>query len=103
MRIQLSILLTCLLHLPFDGLQAGFNTLETRDLRLIYYGELQSYLVPYIARCFENALIFHRQLFDYTPSEKVTLLVHDFFDYGNAGAGTVPHNRISLGIAPLSY
>jgi hypothetical protein len=42
-------------------------------------------------------------LFEYTPSEKVTVLLQDFWDYGNAGASAVPNNFVSIGIAPLSY
>ncbi len=31
------------------------------------------------------------------------VLLHDMSDYGNAGAGTVPQNSISIAIAPVSY
>ncbi len=82
---------------------AQFNTLETPHLRLIYYGKLQSYIVPHVARSFENAFEFYQQHFHYRPSEKVTVLLHDFYDYGNAGAGVVPKNHITLGIAPSNY
>lgn len=82
---------------------AQFYTLETENLRLIYYGQSHAYLVKHIARSFENALSFHRALFDYVPGDKVTVLLHDFSDYGNAGAGVTPENHITLAIAPLSY
>jgi hypothetical protein len=83
--------------------RAQFNFVETENLRLVYYGKAHSFLVSHTARCFENSLRFHRNLFDYTPSEKITVLLHDLSDFGNGGAGTSPRNRISLGIAPLSY
>jgi len=40
---------------PSD-LVAQFQTLETRDLRLVYTSPLQSYLVPQVVRSFENSL-----------------------------------------------
>ncbi|MFQ5602078.1 MAG: YncE family protein [bacterium] len=46
---------------------------------------------------------FHRELFDYTPSEKITVMLHDFNDFGNAGADAVPRNNIVVGIAPYRY
>jgi hypothetical protein len=86
-----------------SSLHAQFNKLETDNLRLIYFGKTQSYLINHVARCSENAIKFHRDLFDYTPSEKITILLHDFSDFGNAGAGVVPKNHVSLGIAPVNY
>lgn len=76
---------------------------ETERLRLIYYGKAFSYLVPHVVSCYENALSYHQKFFDYTPSDKVTLFMHDFSDYNNAGASTAPWNKISLAIAPASY
>ncbi len=81
---------------------AQLKSLETDDLQLVYFGS-ESYLVPHVARCFENALAAHKKLFDYTPSEKVTVLLHDFGDSGNAAASAVPNDRILVTIAPFSY
>lgn len=80
-----------------------FNVLETQHVRLIYFGELQSFLVPYVAQCTENSLRFHRQFWDYHPSEKTTIFLHDLYDYGNAGASTAPKNKISIAAAPINY
>jgi hypothetical protein len=76
---------------------------ETERLRLVYYGKAFAYVVPYVARCYENALSYHTEFFDYKPTDKVTLFLHDFSDYNNAGASTAPFNKISLAIAPASY
>jgi hypothetical protein len=73
---------------------------ETRDLRLVYTSPLQSYLVPQVARSFENALQFDRRLFDYTPPGKINVLMHDLWHYGNAGARAMPDNQIEVAIAP---
>ncbi len=78
------------------------ESLETEDFNVVYFGS-EAFLAPHTARCFENALRFDRKLFDYTPSEKVTLFLHDFGDSGNAGASAVPNNHINITIAPFSY
>lgn len=97
-------LCTCIILLLFiSSLHAQFYSIETKNLRLIYYGKTHSYLINHVARCSENSIKFHRDFFNYTPSEKITVLLHDFNDFGNAGAGVVPKNHISLGIAPISY
>jgi hypothetical protein len=102
MRIRSLAVFTVLLATPFL-LHAQFYSLETKDLRLIYYSKAHEYVVPHLARCFENALAFHSKLFDYTPSEKVTLILQDFGDYATGGANTVPYNLVGIGIAPFNY
>jgi len=84
-------------------LNAQFQELQTRDMRLVYTSPLQSYLVPQVARSFENSLQFHRHLFDYTPSGKINVLMHDLWHYGNAGARPVPENHITVGIEPYAH
>jgi hypothetical protein len=76
---------------------------ETEHVRVVYYDPAHEYLVPYLIRCFENALKFDNKLFHFTPSQKVTILLEDFGDYGHGGAGTVPMNFISVGLEPLNY
>src|SRR5262249_21392878 len=83
--------------------RAQMTALETDDLRLIYLNPTQSYLAPHVARCFENSQGFHRKLFQYKPSEKVTVLLNDFSDFGNAGARAVPRDFVTVDIAPLSF
>ncbi len=96
-------LLACVRMLSPAGLAAQFQTFETRDLRLVYTSPLQSYLVPQVARAFENSLRFHRRLFDWTPRGKIDVLMHDLWHYGNAGASPVPENHITVGIAPYAH
>ncbi len=81
---------------------AQLRTLRTDELDLVHYGTLR-YLVPHVARCFENALDFHRQTFGWTPSEPVAILLHDFYDHGNAAASSVPSNYVLAAAAPFSY
>lgn len=100
---KLFAILQIMLFLSSSVLYAQLNSLQTKNLRLIYYTKAHEYIVPHLARCFENALNFHSNLFNYTPSEKVTVLLQDFGDYGNAGAKPLPNNLIHVGIAPFSY
>lgn len=100
---RFSILIVAIL-LIFPALcHAQLKSLRTPNLRAVYYEQGASYLVPYLARCFENSLQFHRDLFDYTPSEEVTVFMQDFRDIGYGGAETIPWNSIEIGIEPFNY
>lgn len=79
-----------------------FTSLETQDLRLLYLDPFQTFLVPHVGRCFENSIAFDRRVLGYTPSQKVTVLLNDFSDTGNASAGAVPRNTLSVEISPIS-
>jgi hypothetical protein len=86
-----------------SALAAQFQLVETGDMRLVFTSPLQSYLVPQVARSFENSLQFHRRLFDYTPSGPINVLMHDLWHYGNAGASPIPENHITIGIEPYAH
>jgi hypothetical protein len=89
---------------PLGGpVAAQLAVLETQDLRLIYFAPAQTYLAPHVGRCFENALRSQRSLFDFRPAEKVTVLLDDFADFGNASAGVTPTDNLSVQIAPLNF
>jgi hypothetical protein len=82
---------------------AQFNVIETPSQRLVSYGDATSYMVKYVGSCVENALGFQKRLYTYTPSEKVTVIIHDLNDYGNAGASTIPRNFVMLAIGPSNF
>lgn len=82
---------------------AQLATLESRDLRLVYITPSEDYLAPFAVQAFRDAHAFLSTLFKYQPDEKITVLLADFSDYGNAGAGSVPHNGLRIQIAPLSF
>ncbi|MBX2954622.1 MAG: hypothetical protein KF846_00605 [Cyclobacteriaceae bacterium] len=82
---------------------AQLNMIETKDMRLVSYDFGHKYVLPHAGRCFHSALDFHRKLFDYEPTEKITVLIQDFGDFGNGGATAVPRNAISMGLSPFSY
>jgi hypothetical protein len=81
----------------------GLNLLETEHQRLLYIDPATTYLAPYAARTFENSLIGQKKIFGYESSEKVTVLLLDFTDYGNAGASPVPRNTVIVDVAPKSF
>jgi hypothetical protein len=89
-------------HVPPDASGIDLSTLETKNLSLLYFDPAQTYLTPYIGRAFENALVFHKKIFDWQPWDRTTLLLKDFGDYGNAAARSSPNNAVLLDVAPLS-
>jgi len=46
---------------------------------------------------------FQRRLFDFKPVEKVTVLLKDLSDEGNASASSIPKNFLSIEIAPIVF
>jgi hypothetical protein len=81
---------------------AQLKSLETENSDLVYF-PIEGYLAPHVARCFENAVRFDRKLFDWTPSEKVTIFLNDFGDGGNAAATAIPVDRIVVTIEPFDH
>ena len=96
------ITLLTLIFLPLSS-RAQLYSLETDNLCLVYYSKGHEYVVPHLARCYENALRLHQHIFDYQPAEKTTVLLEDFGDFGNAGAISIPSNYIKVSISPFSY
>jgi hypothetical protein len=81
----------------------GLSEIETEDLRLLYRDPSQAYLVAHAGRCFENSMRFQRWLFGYVPSQKVTVLLNDFSDSGNASTAGTPRNLMLLETAPINF
>ncbi|NNK89810.1 MAG: hypothetical protein HKO89_04315 [Saprospiraceae bacterium] len=88
---------------PLGTLHSQLDMIETEEMSLVTYDFGHNYILSHAGRCFHSALQFHKELFDYEPSEKISLLIQDFGDYGNAGATAVPQNAISMGLSPFSY
>jgi len=84
------------------SLPAQFKKLETDSLRLIYF-PAESFLTSHTISSFVSAFRMHQKLFDWQPSQKISMLLHDFGDVANASAGAVPQNTVIAGIAPSSY
>ena len=88
---------------PVPSRAQGLSEIETEDLRILYRDPSQAYLAPYAARCFENSMRFQRGLFDYVPSQRVTVLLNDFSDAGNASTTGTPHNLMMLETSPINF
>src|SRR5437762_1586225 len=84
-------------------LGAQLRAVETPEVRLVYIDPTESFLVPHAARTFLNSLKFQRRLFTFEPSNRITVLLLDFQDSGNAGATVVPYNAVTVQISPLSF
>ena len=85
---------------------AGAQTLqsvETDDLRLLYFDPTETYLVPRVIQTFHDSLDRQKSILGYTPAEKTTVLLLDFSDYGNGGAMSVPSNTVIVDIAPIAF
>jgi len=83
--------------------RAEFRILETPHLRLVYYSPAQRFIASYTAQCFENSFRFHSSTFGWTPSERVTVLLDDSADYGNAAAWASPKNGMLIHLAPANF
>ncbi len=77
--------------------------IETDTLRLVYFEGSESYLAPHVVRAFLNSMASQKKLLGFDPWEKVTVLLADFSDAGNAGAGVVPVDNLTVQISPLSF
>ncbi|TFG40904.1 MAG: hypothetical protein E4H42_03270 [Chromatiales bacterium] len=77
------------------------RSVETDKLRLLYFDPTETYLVPRVIQTFHNSADRQASILGYSPVEKITVLLTDFSDYGNAGATSVPTNSVVVDIAPL--
>ena len=71
------------------------QSLETKDLRVLYTPD-NAYLVPHVARSFENSLQFQERIFHWKPWDRTTVVLTDFSDYGNGGTSVAPFNEVTL-------
>jgi len=105
--VRLAKSLCPLLCLPLiaagaDSGPLGISSVDTADLRLLYADPSLSFLVPHTARTFSNALDWQRRIFGWTPSERTTVWLRDFSDYGNAGVSPAPNTLLRIDVAPAA-
>ena len=84
-----------------DESPVNITAVETPDLRLYYYNYLAD-IAPLAIRTFTNAREWQRRMFGWMPSERTTVILQDFADYGNAHAFAAPRGTLILDVAPLS-
>ncbi|HEY0106217.1 MAG TPA: hypothetical protein VGB91_09045 [Rhizomicrobium sp.] len=79
----------------------GLSELNTKDVEILYYDPIQTYLTPYVGRAYENSFAFQRKIFDWKPWDRPALVLRDLDDYGNATVHETPSNVIILDVAPF--
>lgn len=80
----------------------GMWQADTREARFIYFDQL-GFLAPHAVQTFKNSYNWQRARFGWTPSERVTVLLMDSSDYGNASASGSPHSRVIFQVSPPSH
>ena len=98
----LCLLLGLLCNAAFaDESPVNITAVETPELRLYYYNYLAD-IAPLAIRTFTNAREWQRRMFGWMPSERTTVVLQDFADYGNAHTFAAPRGTLILDVAPLS-
>ncbi len=82
---------------------AQLARVDAGQITVIYFDFTESYLVPHIVESGFASLDFQHKIFGFDPKERVYVLLADFSDGADAGAGVTPRNRLSIQIAPLAY
>ena len=104
--MRLAKSLCSLLCLPFlavaDPGPLGISFVDTTELRLFYSDPSLNFLVPHTARTFSNAFDWQRRIFGWEPSERTTVWLRDFADYGNAGVSPTPKTFLRIDVAPMA-
>jgi hypothetical protein len=94
-------MLAALLAASFSVCAQGLQSVETDKLRLLYFDPTETYLVPHVINSYHDAVETHERIFGYETTEKTTVLLIDFADYGNANATAVPSNLVMLQVSPI--
>lgn len=105
--LYLLFLWTILIPFPVHAADANADAYEryivtTDDFNFVYRAKYR-HMVPAVIVNAETALQTLKEIFHYTPSEKITVIIQDNTDIGGGGATPLPHNRVRLEIAPYSF
>jgi hypothetical protein len=103
MRDRILCILLALIPIAAVAEESPVNITEvdTRDVQLYYYNYLRD-LAPLTLRTFTNARAWQRRMFGWEPSERTTVLLEDFVDYGNAHVSAAPRGQMIVDVAPYS-
>jgi hypothetical protein len=89
---------------PGSALPADHAFVETdNQLRIVYYDPGEFDLVPHVTQSFVSGLADHKRVWGYVPNDGVTVFLRDWQDAENASASWMPHNLISVDVAPSYY
>lgn len=84
-----------------NAVSAAWRSVETQNFTIIYQSHLQ-HIVPRVTLSAEISLTALKRIFQYHPSEKITLILNDYRDSGGGRATALPHNKITLNVAPIT-
>ena len=100
---RFAALILCPLLAPAQHAAAdALRFVETDNLTVVYSDPTGTHLVPHATQCFEGAAAGQLARFGYVPDGKVTVVLRDFSDRGNAFASQgAPRNRIFMDVAPV--
>lgn len=102
-RIGCSLLAVCLLGTSPAAFSQGLTSLETEEMKLLYFDPAATYLSPHVARCFHSSLAGLQSILGFDTDEQATVFLKDFSDYGNAAALAVPRNTVLFDLSPMSF
>lgn len=111
--ILTAIVALCASHIPLQS--QSIYKYEQRDscgnkgVTLTFFSNTLSQYIPHIVRQYENAKALHGQIWSAGQGVDCNSLIKppfmmltDWDDDGNGGAAPLPHNFISIGMAPLN-
>ena len=102
-RTVYSLLAVSLLGLAPAADAQRLASLETDDMKLLYFDPIATYLTPHVARCYHSSLAGLESILGFETDEQSTIFLKDFSDYGNAAALAVPRNTLLFDIAPMNF
>ena len=102
-KIACSLLAVSLLGISPAVNSQGLTSLETDEMKLLYFDPAATYLSPHVARCFHSSLAGLHSILGFDTDEQATVFLKDFSDYGNAAALAVPRNTVLFDLSPMSF
>ena len=85
---------------PTFSIASEWLYLSTENFRFIYQKQHQS-LLPRIIVGAEVSLHSLKKIFRYQPTEIITVIIRDYQDTGSGKATALPHNTVTLEVAPF--
>ncbi len=102
-KIACSLLAVSLLGISPAVNSQGLTSLESDEMKLLFFDPSATYLSPHVARCFHSSLAGLHSILGFETDEQATVFLKDFSDYGNAAALAVPRNTILFDLSPMSF
>ncbi len=102
-RIACSLLAVSLFGISPTANSQGLTSLETDEMKLLYFDPIATYLTPHVARCYHSSLAGLHSILGFDTDEQATVFLKDFSDYGNAAALAVPRNTVLFDLSPMSF